>query len=280
MNIDLIQTLGSVLLVVTLMFATGLKLVWGDLVALRRRPGPMLWGLVVNLVAVPALAWVLVSSLGLPPLVALGIVLCAAAPGGPAAILYVTMAGADLALAVGMTIVLPAIAVVSTPLTLSLLVELEGSVPVLPMLGALVGMQMMPLAIGMLLRRHREALATRLARPFTALANAILAGLVLFLLITKGYVLADSSPTTWLVIMALTVAALVLGYGRPGAERDTARASSLVGASRNSSVAIMLSSTFFADPVVDATVLGYSLMALLAPIFVAQVWRRGGSSSA
>ena len=270
MNIELIQALGSVLLVVTLMFATGLKLVWGDLVALRRRPRPMVWGLVVNLVLVPALAWVLVSSLGLPPLV----VLCAAAAGGPAAILYVTMARADLAVAVGMTIILPAIAVVSTPLTLSLVAQLEGSVPVLPMLGTLIGMQMMPLAVGMLIRRHREALAGTLARPFTALANAILAGLVLFLLFTKGYVLADSSLTTWLVIVGLTIAALVLGYGGAGGDRDTARSSSLVGASRNSSVAIMLSSTFFADPIVDATVLGYSLMALVAPILVAQVWRR------
>lgn len=274
---DLIQAVCSVLLVVTLMFATGLKLVWGDLVALRRRPRPMIWGLLVNVVIVPALAWALASSLGLPPLVALGIVLCAAAPGGPAAIVYVTMAGADLALAVGMTIILPAIAVVSTPLTLSLLADLEGSAPVLPMLGALIGMQLTPLVLGMLLRRHREALAQRLARPFTTLANVVLAGVVILLLVTKGETMASSSLITWMSIVGLTVVALILGYGRPGGDRAASRSNSLVGASRNSSVALMLSSTFFVDPVVDATVLGYSLTAMVVPILVAMVWRRGNA---
>jgi len=277
-DLTLAQAAGSVLLVVSLMLATGLRLQVSDLLALRRRPGPLGWALVMNLVVLPALAWGMVVGLDLPPLVGLGVLLGAAAPGGPAAILYVTMAGVDLPLTVGLTLLLPAIAVISTPLTLSLVAELSAPIPVLPILTTLVGMQMVPLAAGMLVRRYRPALAARAAGPATTVANLTLAGLVVFLMVTKGHVLLSSSVVTWLAIAALAGLGLVLGYGPPGVDRSSARAGALVGASRNSSVAIMLASTFFLDPVVDATVLLYGLMNLLAPMAVAAVWRRRPSA--
>lgn len=274
MNLMLIQVVGSILLVVSLMLATGLRLRWKDLTDLRHRPKQLGWALTINLLVLPALAWGLVELLGLPPLVALGVLLGAAAPGGPAAILYVTMAGADLALAVGLSLLLPAIAVVSTPLTLSLVAQLDAPIPVLPMLTSLVLMQMVPLAVGMLLRRYRELLALRLAPFATLLANATLASLVVFLLVTKGYVLLESSVITWLTIIGLALMGLLLGYGPPSAPKQSARAGSLVGASRNSSVAIMLASTFFTDPVVDSTVLLYGVMNLVVPMGLAAIWRR------
>jgi BASS family bile acid:Na+ symporter len=275
--VGILQTVLSALLVVSSMLATGLRLRSNELSELRHRPEEISWSVFVNVVLLPALAWLAAWGLALPTEVALGVLLCAAAPGGPTGALYSNTARADLALAAGMTILLPMIGVVATPLILSLAVELPdgASIPVLPMVGTLIVLQIAPLLAGMLVRRRDATLADRFAPVATMVANVTLALIVVLLLVLKGELLLGISPATYLALFGLIGAAMLLGY-LGGREPSRSRAGALVAGCRNISVSIMLASTFFIDPVVDATVLAFGLLAVLIPLGLASWWRRSG----
>lgn len=279
----LAQALGSAALVVSLMISVGLELEPRALVELSRRRLALAATVLINLALIPALCWLLCAGLGLSRETTIGVMLCATAPGGPTSALYTNTARADLALAASMTIILPALGVLATPLLLSASVELPAGarVPVLPMVVTLVLLQLIPLGGAMRLRRRRPELAARLSGPARAVANATLGLLVLGLSVTQGHLLLQIDAPTWFTLLASTLAALVLGYlgaslGRardqPG-WRDSGRAGALVAACRNVSVAIMLASTFFPDPVVNATVLTFGLVTFVLPLGLGYAWR-------
>jgi BASS family bile acid:Na+ symporter len=277
-TVAILQTAGSALLVVSSMLATGLRLRPHELSDLRHRPKEIAWSVLVNVVLLPTLAWLAAWGLALPVEVALGVLLCAAAPGGPTGALYSNTARADLPFAAGMTILLPAIGVVATPLILSIAVDLPdgASMPVGPMVGTLISLQLAPLAIGMLVRRRNAVLADRLAPAATMLANVTLALIVVMLLALKGQLLLGISSATYAALFGLIGIAMLLGY-LGERERASARAGALVAGCRNISVSIMLASTFFIDPVVDATVLAFGFLAVVVPLGLASWWRRRGS---
>lgn len=277
--VELAQSIGSAALVVSLMFAAGLELRGEQLLALRRRPRILAFALALNLFVVPLAAWLLIAVLDVPLGVSVGVLLCAAAPGGPAAVLYANSARADLPLTVGLTVVMPALGVLSTPLTLSLVPELQGeiAIPVVPMVASLIAFQIAPLLVGMAMRRRTPERADRLAPKAKLVANLALVGLALMLLVLKGHVLDDLDARAWLAIVATAALAGGLGYFAALPRIDSARAGAIVAVSRNVSVAIMLASTFFrSDPLVDATVLCTGLVALLIPLGASQWWRRAG----
>ncbi|PRQ00002.1 Sodium Bile acid symporter family protein [Enhygromyxa salina] len=276
MNPALLQAVGSAGLVVSLMFAIGLELRPTQIAELRTRPAMLTWTVVVNVLVIPGLAWALVRGLALPAEIAVGVLLCAAAPGGPTSALYSNTARADLPLAASMTILLPALGVVATPLCLSIAVELPrgASVPVAPMVGTLMVLQLVPLALGMLIRRRDATIAARLSPYASAVANAILGLLVITLLVIEGELFLTISAATWAAILTTTLAALALGYLAAGAGGvPSARAGALVASCRNVAVALMLASTFFRDPVVNATVLAFGFVAFVIPLGIALWWR-------
>jgi BASS family bile acid:Na+ symporter len=274
-----IQLIGAALLVVSLMFAAGLELRVADLLALRERPRMLALALLVNLVVVPGVTWGLSAALSLPAAVMLGLLLCAAAPGGPAAVLYVTTAKGNLPMTVSLTIVLPIVGVITTPLTLSLVPNLPGelAMPVLPIIGSLIGFQLLPLALGMLLRARGPAIAARLSPYAKTTANLTLLTLVIAMLALEGHVLGETPTQVWLATLGSGAAALAVGYLAALPDRESARAGAIVAISRNISVSLMLASTFFEDPQVITTVLIFGLVAFVSPLLLALLWRRGKS---
>lgn len=271
-----LQLIGAALLVVSLMLAAGLELRVADLLALRERPRVLALALLVNLIAVPGITWALSAALGLPAAVMLGLLLCAAAPGGPAAVLYVNLAKSNLPMTVSLTIVLPIVGVLTTPLTLSLLPNLpsELSMPALPIIGSLIGFQLIPLALGMLLRARTPTLAAKLSPYAKTTANVTLISLVITMLALEGHVLGETPTQVWLATLGGGAAALGIGYLAALPDRESARAGAIVALSRNISVALMLGSTFFEDPQVITTVLIYGLVAFVSPLLLALLWRR------
>jgi BASS family bile acid:Na+ symporter len=270
------QTLASAVLVVSMMLALGLQLRPRQIVEILRAPGPLIGIAVVNLLVVPALAWGLVEFLALPVPVAIGLMLCAAAPGGPAAALYSNTARSDLALTGALTVLLPTAGLVTTPAILSVTLELpEGArLPVLPIVGSLLIFQATPLVVGMLVRRRAPARAERLAPIASKIANATLAMFLVVMFVVQGETLLEVGAPSWIAFFALALVSLGLGYLVFLRRRDSARSGAFVTVSRNVSVAIMLASTFFEDPRVDLTVLTFGLVVFLLPLWLGMWWRR------
>jgi BASS family bile acid:Na+ symporter len=77
-----VSTAAVAVLLVASMLAVGTAATVDDFRALVRRRGLLTVAVVFNVIVLPGLAVVLVTAAGLPPEVALGVVLAAAAPGG------------------------------------------------------------------------------------------------------------------------------------------------------------------------------------------------------
>lgn len=276
MTVATIQAIAAAWMVVVMMLAAGFKLELGQLRAVTQDRSLLLKSLAVNLIAIPMAAWATLVFLDLPSAVGVGILLVAASPGGATAALYANQARSDLPQAVAMTLLLPAMGLLTTPATVALAADLDvPSGPLaLQIALALFVTQLLPLGLGMLVRLKRPQLAAKLAGPTTLLANLLLAAITVLLLVLKGRVLLEIQAQTWAAMLGLCTLALVLGYWAGGPRVASARSASIVAVTRNVAVAILLASTAFSDPIIDATVLSYALLVVLFPAGLSLFWKR------
>src|SRR6185503_13646517 len=105
-------------LVVAMMASVGLHLSFADAWAGLRRWGMLALAVVVNVVLMPALVLGLGELLALPAGTRMGLLVCAAAPGGPTGPLFTRIARGDLGFGTALQILLSVLALASAPLTL------------------------------------------------------------------------------------------------------------------------------------------------------------------
>lgn len=266
-------------LVVTMMAAVGLHLPFSEAWAGVRRVGVLVLALLANLVLMPALVVGLGELLALPPGARMGLLVCAAAPGGPTGPMFTRLARADLGLGTSLQVLLSVLALASAPLTLELLGRHGEESLLWPMVRTLAVFQLLPLGLGMLVRQHRPAWADRLGGPLGKLANGLLLLVVLGLLVTQGQVLLEQGIEVHLALAILVLAPLAAGLVWPaGPLRPTLLALGLITTVRNVSVALLLSASFFAhDPAVDVAILVWGFYMMVIPGVLA--WRLGRVAS-
>ena len=86
-----------------IMLGMGLTLTGEDLNNLRSAGKPLIIGVLLQYLVMPIGGWLLALALGLPKLLALGVILVGACPGGTASNVVVFLARGDVALSVAMT---------------------------------------------------------------------------------------------------------------------------------------------------------------------------------
>lgn len=264
-------------MVVAMMLAMGMELAPRDLRAGLARRGAVALAIAVNVVLFPVLAFALARLVGLGHGATMGLVVCAAAPAGPVGALFVRNARGDLGLAIALQALLAAIGLVSAPAAVELLDPRRGGPSIFGgMALALLFFQVTPLVVGMGLRGAAPGVAARLAAPTRALANVLLLGIIVGLLVTRGALLAEAGLNLHLASVGLVAAPLVVAAGGDGARVTVA----MVTAVRNLSIALLLSVAFFDDPAVDAAILVWGLYMMVVPGLVA-AWigrRRAGAA--
>src|SRR5918992_2723128 len=102
------------------MFGLGLSLTLGDFARVGRQPKAVVIALVLQLLVLPAVCFGLVVAFDLPPLLAVGLMLLAASPGGTTANLFSHLFRGDVALNVTLTAVNSVIAVITLPVVVNL----------------------------------------------------------------------------------------------------------------------------------------------------------------
>lgn len=210
--------IGLPIALAVIMVGIGLSLTKKDFQAQARAPWPSIVGLVGQLVLVPAVGVGVAMVFDLTPLLALGVVLVAASPGGATSNLITYLARGNVAL----SIILTALASVAVILTLPGwadigsrvlpgAADLEVTVPLGQTFGLLLGVILAPVAIGMTLRAKKPDLADRIER-FVGIV-----GLVVLVLLIIGLVLGERDRIVDLVtsvgpaVIVLNVLLIVLG---------------------------------------------------------------------
>ena len=154
------------------MFGMGLTIKAEDFKIVFTRPKELLAGCVLQYTIMPLSAFALAKLFGLPADLALGVILVGCCPGGTASNVITYIAGGDVPLSVGMTIVSTLIAPICTP---ALVYALAGSwveVSLFAMMVSVVKVVLLPVLAGVLLYRLFPKQVDA-ARDFLPLASVI-----------------------------------------------------------------------------------------------------------
>ena len=178
-----------------IMGSLGLSLTIDDFKRVVRYPKGVGIGLFNLLLVSPLLAFLIANLFDLSPALAVGLVLLGASPGGTMANLLTHVARGDTALSITMTAISSMTAVVTVPLYLGFAINhfdanLTNDPEMLGIAAKVFLITVVPLSIGMAVRKRKTAWATRHE------ADAKKVALVLFVVVVAGSILSESEAVT------------------------------------------------------------------------------------
>jgi BASS family bile acid:Na+ symporter len=274
------SALGTVALpaaLAVIMFGLGLSLTVDDFVRVTRRPRAAVVALALQLLVLPAVCFGLVVVAGLEPVLAVGMVLLAASPGGTTANLFSHLFRGDVALNVSLTAVNSLLAVVTLPLVTNLAVSVfdpPGAGEIGLQFGKTVqvfAIVLVPVALGMLVRRSSPAFADRMDKPVRILSAVVLALVIVGTVLAEREDVAGYLREVGLVALAFCALSLLIGFAVPravGVEHRQAVACAFEIGVHNSTLAIavaisVLGSVELAIPAAVYGVLMFPVAALV-----------------
>ena len=145
------------------MVGLGLELTLKDFARVSQHPKAVLVALFCQLILLVSIAFILCKVLALPPLLAVGLMLLAASPGGSTANLFSYLFKGDLALNITLTAINSVVAAFTLPLIMnfSIMHFMQDSQQISLQFGKILqvfGIIIIPVAIGMLIRHYAPAL--------------------------------------------------------------------------------------------------------------------------
>jgi BASS family bile acid:Na+ symporter len=202
-----------------IMLGMGLSLTLNDFKRLVQFPRATFVGLFCQLLLLPAIAFLLLHLIELPPALAVGVMLLSLCPGGATSNLLSNLARADVALSITLTALSSLITVFSIPFLINLSMEHfigEGryvELPVLKTMLQIIIITIIPVTIGMLIRWRNKNFAIKAEKP-VKIASAIFIAIVLLGAILKErHNLAGWFLEVGVITFTLNIVILVLGYG-------------------------------------------------------------------
>lgn len=269
----------------TVMLALGLSLRPDSMHHWRSRPALPLRVLLGSCLLVPLAGLLLLQlpwSWELSQPARHAIALMAVCPSAPLALRKAGASGGDRQLAALLQVSAALVAILTIPL-LALLFrhtfDQDGWL-IRPMDVALqVGrVQVLPLLLGVLLRRMLPRLAERIERPLETIANALLLLLVGVVLLKAGpalMVTVPGDPGALVMMAVLAVLSLALGRWLGGRDRNEGLTTALVTAMRNPGLALLFASRFGQHlPGLKLWILAYVLVTLIVSIPLVRRTRR------
>ena len=215
-----------------IMVGIGLTLTAADFRREARHPRGVTVGAAAQLLIMPLLGFAIAALLGLPPAIAVGLVIAAACPGGTSSNLIAYLARANVALSIVLTVIASVVTIATLPLFVNLAMRWQPAasdvavrVPVGRTVVLLIGIILVPVAIGMAVRRRTPERAAALERTVS------LFGAVVLLALIVGIALSVRDEF-WELLASAGPAALLLNLGGVGVGYLIAAAVGLQAADR------------------------------------------------
>jgi BASS family bile acid:Na+ symporter len=270
----------NVLVTVTLiemMVAIGLGVTWVDLLGVARNWRLVMQATLANYVCVPAVTVGLLLLFGAHPLVAAGFLILAVCPGAPYGPPLTAIAKGNLAVAVGLMVILAGSSALIAPILLHyLLPVVSGPEPLAidttRIVGTLLVTQLMPLCVGVGVRQWRPTLADRLQKPTNQVSKVLNLLTVGIILVTQFNLLAEIRPRGWVGMLVLLVASWGAGWQLGGPDRENRKAMTLTTSLRNVGVGLVIASTAFAGSPALTAALAYGLFGVVGSLVLALRW--------
>jgi len=140
------------------MLGMGATLTISDFKDVMREPRAVTFGIIIQLILVPLIAFVFISYAGLSPGVAIGIALIASIPGGTISNIFTYLARGNTPLSISITGLTTFACLITTPLILGLLVTqylpADFVMPAEKIISDIALTLLLPLVVGMMLLRY------------------------------------------------------------------------------------------------------------------------------
>ena len=257
------------------MLGMGLTLTRQDVCNLRHSGRVLVLGIVLQYLVMPIGAWVIAMALGLPELLAVGVILVGACPGGTASNVVAYLARGDVALSVGMTTVSTLLSPFVTPLWIWVLASTWVSIDLLPLLWTVMKIVLLPVLLGILLRRFWAPSPWLLDGLLPLVSMGVIAWIV-------GVIVGlnhDQLNVAFVVVLAVVIhnaLGLGLGYwgsGNQSATKQQRRTIAIEVGMQNSGLAVALAVAHF-GPLAAVPGALFSIWHNVTGPLLASVWRR------
>jgi len=271
------------IMMMVIMLGMGASLTFRDFLIAFKKPRGVLVGLLCQFGIMPFLGYLLAVVLGLPPALAVGLILMGCMPGGTTSNIFTYFSKGVLALSIMMTSVSTLCAVVFVPALIAFYSKLAGvtgefAIPAANVAQVLVVL-LVPTVIGMVLRKANPNVGATVELIGSMLGIFV----ILFLIVSwvpRNYQLLLSTP--WYVFFAavgLGLFGMVLGYFLSRAVRqdlNRSRTISLETGIQNGPLAVLIVTLTFTGEMQQQVLLVpvlYSLFIVLSSSAVT-VWYR------
>ena len=259
-----------------IMTGLGLSLTLADFRRIFLYPKAMLIGLLCQMALLPVICYFIAKAFQLPPEMAVGLMLLAAAPGGPSANLYSHMAKGDVALNVSLTAFNSLFSVISIAFWVNFaMVQFLAVDTYVPMqFGKVLEVcyiVILPVGVGMLIRSRYPSFSSRLEKPFKLASAIFLATIILLAGWKERAHLWQDAEIVGLAALLFNIACLGLGYFIPRMFRLSKKQAIAIGMEigiHNGSLAIYLALNVIGNPAMTIPAVVYSIiMFLTAALF-------------
>ena len=219
---DITTIIGQIFLPISLviiMFGMGLSLVTGDFTRLFKYPKAVLVGLCNQLLFLPLIGFAVVVLFGLKPSMAIGIMIISICPGGPTSNLITQVSRGNIGLSVTLTALSSLITVFTIPILLSKFIayfsgdtDVVIQIPILETMLQILVITVIPVSIGMMIRKRREAFALRMEKPMRTASTVLFVIIFLIIIIANKDNLIQAMKEVGLPTLLLNLSTMGLGY--------------------------------------------------------------------
>jgi len=269
-----------------IMFGMGLGLTLSDFTRVFSKPKAFLTGAFLQLISLPIIAFLLLSIFPVSAALAVGFMILAACPGGVTSNLLTYIGKGDVALSVSLTCVISLLGFITVPLITSFALDhfMGEAAPELPIAKTIIGIlviTVVPLLIGMLVRKLSASMADKLEKVFGPIS------FIVFILVVIGALVADADNVipyiqqSGLLVMILILvtmgvaAAAAAGMKLPYKQQT---AITLECGLQNATLGIAVAITILDRVDISVPIAIYGLLMLFVA-FAYAMWRRRGAEA-
>ena len=212
-----LTTIGLPVALGIIMLGLGLSLTLADFARVLKQPKAVLIALLCQLVVLPAICFGLVLAFQLPPILAVGMMMLAASPGGTTANLYSHLFRGDIALNISLTAVNSVIAVITLPVITNLAIAYFE--PFDDRLGLqwskaleVFAIVLLPVALGMIVRRFWPKFAASMDKPVRIASVLILIVVIAGAVAANWTLLVENFTQLALITVLFCLISLAIGF--------------------------------------------------------------------
>ena len=259
-----------------IMIGLGLELTPKDFTRVTKQPKAVLIALFCQLVILVSIAFIICKVLALPPLLAVGLMLLAASPGGSTANLFSYLFKGDIALNITLTAINSVIAAFTLPLIVNFAIQhfmndgQEISIQFSKIL-QVFAIIIIPVGIGMLIRHYAPHFTEKLNKPLRIFAVSFLILIIIGAITKERHQILEYLAQVGLATILFCLCSLLIGYFVPrllGINSAQARACAFEIGIHNSTLAMTIALTVMASSTVAMPAAVYSIfMYVFAAVF-------------